>query len=57
MHELAFSASETGNMFLRWKNAVFVTLEICFSKEKLLSITPRFLTVEEVTGHPSSCKL
>ncbi len=29
-----------------------------FSKDKLLSnITPRFLTVEEVTGHPSSCKL
>ncbi len=43
-------------MFLRWKNAVFVTLEIWFSKDKLLSnITPRFLTVEEVTGHPSSC--
>ncbi len=45
-------------MFLRWKNAVFVTWEILFSKDKLLSnTTPRFLTVEEVTGHPSSCKL
>ncbi len=45
-------------MFLRWKNAVFVTLEIWFSKDRLLSnITPRFLTVEEVTVHPSSCKL
>ncbi len=35
-----FSASETLNMFrslemfLRWKNAVFVTLEIWFSKDK-----------------------
>ncbi len=60
----SFSASETLNMFrslemfLRWKNAVFVTLEIWFSKDKLLSnITPRFLIVEEVTVHPSSCKL
>ncbi len=42
-----FSASETLNMFrslemfLRWKNAVFVTLEIWFSKDRLLSnITP-----------------
>ncbi len=58
-----FSASETVNMFcslaifLRWKNAVFVTWEIWFSKEMLLSnITPRFLTVE-VTVHLSSCKL
>ncbi len=39
----SFSASETGNMFqslamfLRWKNAVFVTWEIWFSKDKLLS--------------------
>ncbi len=64
MHELVFSASETGNMFcslamfLRWKNAVFVTWKYDFSKDKLLSnITPRFLTVEEVTGHPSSCQL
>ncbi len=32
--------------------------EIWFSKDRLLSnITPRFLTVEEVTLHPSSCKL
>ncbi len=39
----------------RWKNAVFVTWEIWFSKDKLLSnITPRFLTVEEVTGHLSN---
>ncbi len=59
-----FSASETLNMFcslemfLRWKNAVFVTWEILFSKDKLLSnITPRFLTVEEGTGNPSSYKL
>ncbi len=45
-------------MFLRWKNAVFVTLEIWFSKDKLLSnITPRCLTVEVETVHPSSCKL
>ncbi len=35
-----------------------VIWEICFLKDKLLSnITPRFLTVEEVTVHPSSCKL
>ncbi len=40
-----FSASETLNMFrslemfLRWKNAVFVTWEIWFSKDKLLSNT------------------
>ncbi len=38
-----FSASETLNMFcslemfLRWKNAVFVTWEIWFSKDRLLS--------------------
>ncbi len=64
MHELAFLHQKTGNMFrslamfLRWKNAVFVTLEICFSKDKLLSnITPRFLTVEEVTGHPSKLQI
>ncbi len=45
-------------MFLRWKNDVFVTLEIWFSKHRLLSnITPRFVTVEEVTVHPSRCKL
>ncbi len=56
MHELNFSASETLNMFrslemfLRWKNAVFVTWKICFSKDRLLSnITPRFFTIEEVT--------
>ncbi len=31
-------------MFLRWKNTVFVTWEILFSIDKLLSnITPRFL--------------
>ncbi len=60
----SFSASETVNMFLslamfqRWKNAVFVTMEIWFSKDRLLSnITPRFLAVEEVKVHPSSCKL
>ncbi len=42
-------------MFLRWKNAVFVTWEIWFSKDSLLSnITPRFLTAEEVTVHPSN---
>ncbi len=42
------NASETLNMFrslemfLRWKNAVFVTWEIWFSKDKLLSnITPK----------------
>ncbi len=49
----SFSASETGNMFrslamfLRWKNVVFVTWEIWFSKDKLLSnITPKYLTVD-----------
>ncbi len=60
----SFFASETVNifrslaMFLRWKNVVFITWEIWFSKDRLLSnITPRFLTVEEVTVLPSSCKL
>ncbi len=37
---------------------VFVTWEILFSKDNLLSnIIPRCLTVEEVAGHLSSCKL
>ncbi len=41
----------------RWQNGE-KTLEIWFSKDGLLSnITPRFLTVEEVTVHPSSFKL
>ncbi len=59
----SFSVSETGNMFrslamfLRWKKAVFVTLEIWFSKDKWLSnITPIFLTIEEVV-YSSTCKL
>ncbi len=43
MHELTFLHQKTLNMFrslamfLRWKNAVFVTLEIWFSKDSLLS--------------------
>jgi len=46
-------------MFLRWKKAVFITYEICFLKDKLLSnITPSSLTVEDgVTVHPSKCRI
>ncbi len=50
-----FSASETVQMFrglamfLRWKNAVFVTWEIWFPKDRLLSnITPRWQTQRTV---------
>ncbi len=45
-------------IFLRWKNAVLQMLEICFSKERLLSKSmPRFLTdYEEFTEQPSSIR-
>ncbi len=55
MHELTYLHQKhltfrSLAMFIRCKNAVFVTWEIWLSKDRLLSnITTRFLTVEEVT--------
>lgn len=43
-------------MFIRWKNNALETLEMCFSKHKLLSsMTPRSLPVEDdITAHHST---
>ncbi len=63
MHELAFLHQKHVACSVTWQcskmeECCFCNMRNMILKRQVLSnITPKFLTVEEVTGHPIRCKL